>query len=70
METIEGLIKKALAHGAKKDLRDKERINWFRAVAYLFQIYTKLLHEYDLNQITAELEDLKKLIHDELEKES
>lgn len=68
IQAIQKLIDEALKKGQREDLDEKTRLQWFRVVGYLFQVMKSLLHEFDENQIKAELEDLKKLVEDELEK--
>lgn len=70
MKIIDKWIQYALGRSQDTTVSEKQRIEWVRTAAYLYQVWKSIARDYDASQIKAELERLKKLIGDELEKGS
>jgi len=61
-------VKIAHRHATNEKLDAKQRLKWARIEAYLYQVINTLLRAYDVAQIKQQLEQLKKMIKDELGK--
>jgi len=70
IKDLEKLAKFAHKRALDKDanLEPYERLKWARVEAYIYQVINTIMRSYDSVEIKAKLDELKKMIKDELGK--
>jgi hypothetical protein len=62
LEILTKLAEEAYANAQNKEFDSRERQNWSRLAAYIYQTVNSLAQDYDAVKVAAKVEELKKLV--------